>query len=162
MVLCSFNRLMVWDMHQDPSRPPVNLSLDELPDHYESLLFLVSESAEASFIEHHRELTRDAAKAVALLYQSVKDRAAAPLDEIQRFVMQSVWTMFAEGLQILGGYPFQRIVERLCRESDPNLARDLGFLFGVLNQKGAQNRAGELAGTQYVNGELSNVPRRSA
>jgi hypothetical protein len=66
------------------------------PDHYEALLFLVGEGVEASFVEHHRELTRDAAGAVALLYQSLKDRAAAPLDEIQRFVMQSVWTMFAE------------------------------------------------------------------
>jgi hypothetical protein len=40
------------------------------------LLFLVGEGVEASFVEHHRELTRDAAGAVALLYQSLKDRAA--------------------------------------------------------------------------------------
>lgn len=158
VVLCSFRRIIVWDMHDDPSRPAANLALDELPDHYEALLFLVGEGVRASFVEHHRELTRDAAKAVALLYQSLKDRAAAPLDDIQRFIMQSVWTMFAEDIGMLNGYPFQRIVDRLRTEANPNSARDVGFLFRVLNQKGAQNRTGELAGTVYVNGELFEQP----
>ncbi len=135
VVLCSFQRLLIWDMRR-PSRPSANLALEELPDNYEALLFLAGENVEASFVEHHRELTREAAETVALLYQALKDRGAAPLDEIQRFVMQSVWTMFAEDLGMLAEYPFQTIVTRLHREKEPNAARDLGWLFTVLNQNG--------------------------
>lgn len=154
VVLCSFRRILVWDMHQDASRPAVNLALDELVEHYEALLFLAGEHVEASYVEHHRALTQDAAEAVALLYQSLQDRGAASPDEIQRFTMQCVWTMFAEDLAMIGGYPLQRIVARLRREAEPNAARDLGYLFRVLNQKGDRHRTGELAQTHYVNGEL--------
>lgn len=158
VVLCSFHRILVWDMHQDPSRPAANLSLDELPDHYEALLFLAGGGLNASFVEHHRELTRSAAQLVALLYQSLKDRGAAPPDEIQRFTMQCVWTMFAEDLDMIGGRPLQKIVAGLRREAEPNAARDLGFLFRVLNQKTDVNRKGALAGTRYVDGELFEHP----
>lgn len=158
VVLCSFQRFLVWDMHHNPSRPMVNLSLDELPDHYEALLFLAGEGQEPSLVEHHLALTTSAAEAVAALYQSLKDRAAAPMDEVQRFTMQCVWTMFAEDLGMLQGYPLQTIVDRLVREPHPNPARDIGWLFTVLNQKGKQNRQGELAGVTYVNGDLFRQP----
>lgn len=158
VVLCSFQRLLIWDMHQRPSRPMASLQLEELPDHYEALLFLAGGTTEASFVEHHRELTRAAAERVAQLYQSLKDRNAAAPDELQRFVMQCVWTMFAEKLGMITGYPLQRIVSRLRKEKEPNTARDLGYLFRVMNQKGSQNRKGELGGTRYVNGELFDNP----
>jgi hypothetical protein len=154
VVLCSFDRLLVWDMHRNPSRPAANLTLDELPDKYEALLFLAGTAAEPSFVDHHRELTKDAAGTVARMYQSLVDRGAAPPDEIQRFTMQCVWTLFAEDLGMISGYPLQRLVD-LCRK-DPTRrpAAEIGFLFRVLNQKGSHNRQGVLAGTRYVNGEL--------
>jgi len=158
VVLCSFDRLLIWDMHQNPSRPAANLVLADLPEKYEALFFLAGEGFEASFVEHHRELTRDAAAAVAKLYQSLVDRSAAPVDEIQRFAMQSVWAMFAEDLHLLEGYPFQKTVEALLREKEPNSAEKLGFLFRVLNQRGNHNRKGLLEGTRYVNGELFAKP----
>jgi hypothetical protein len=116
VVLCSFDRLLIWDMHDNPSRPRASLTLADLPEKYEALFFLAGEGFEASFVEHHRELTRDAAAAVARLYQSLVDRSAAPVDEIQRFTMQSVWAMFAEDLHLLAGYPFQKTVEALLGE----------------------------------------------
>lgn len=153
IVLCSFHRILVWDMRR-PSQPSANLTLDELPDHYEALGFLIGEGSEASFLEHHQALTLDAAQEMSALYHSLKDRVAAPLEDITLFVLQCVWTLFAEDLQMLQGYPLQTIVDRLQRESSPNSARDIGYLFRILNQKGAQNRSGELAGTAYVNGDL--------
>jgi hypothetical protein len=158
VVLCSFHRILVWDMHQDPSRPAANLTLDELPDHYEALGFLVGEGQEASFVEHHRALTIDAAKLMSMLFHELAERSAAPPDVLVRFVMQCVWTLFAEDLQMLRGYPLQTIVGRLRKESDPQSARDIGYLFRVLNQKGDHNRKGELAGTAFVNGQLFAEP----
>lgn len=154
VVLCSFHRLLVWDMHQDPSRPAAHLALTELPIHYEALGFLLGTGQEASFVEHHRELTLEASSAISALYRSLTDRDAAPPEVLTRFVMQCVWTLFAEDLQMLRGYPLQTIVGRLVQEPSPNAARDIGWLFRVLTQKGAQNRTGVLAGTAYVNGQL--------
>ena len=157
IVLCSFHRFLVWDMRR-PSHPQADLTLEQLPDHYEALGFLLGEGQEASFVEHHRALTLDAAQSISTLFHSLKDRDAAPPEVLTRFAMQCVWTFFAEDLQMLRDYPLQTIVDRLRREDSPNSARDIGYLFRVLNQKGDHNRKGELAGTAYVNGQLFAEP----
>lgn len=158
VVLCSFRRFVVWDMHADPSRPAANVELEQLPERPEALLFLRGPEIAPSFVEHHRQLTTDAAAAVAAVYQSLKDRAAAPLDEIQRFTIQSVWVLFAEDLAMITGYPFQSLIDRLRKDEDRNSAAEIGLLFRVLNQKGNHNRKGVLAGTRYVNGDLFREP----
>src|SRR5690606_31155967 len=129
-----------------------------LPERYDALLFLQAPSLEPVFVEHRRALTTDAAKHMASLYTPLIDRDAAPLEEIQNFTMQAVWCLFAEDLGMLEGYPFQRTVEALLKSPDPQSARDLGFLFRVLNQKSTRNRKGLLAGTRYVNGSLFAQP----
>ena len=154
VIACNFHEFEIWEPGRFPNQPRVRFTLDELPDHYDALLFLQSESIEPVFSEHRRELTADAAKHIAALYVSMAERNAAPVDEMQRFTMQLVWTLFAEDLGMLEGYPLQQTVERLLREDDPDSARDLGHLFKLLNQKGDQNRRGIYAGTRYVNGEL--------
>lgn len=154
VVLCAFHRFEVWEPGRFPRSPRAVFSLDELPDRYDALGFLSGPGVEASFVQHHRALTKEAAQTVALLFESLTDRSAAPVDEIQRFVMQSVWTMFAEDLAMLDGYPLQTIVAALRRDPSRSSAAELGHLFRVLNQKGKHNRQGVLAGTRYVNGEL--------
>lgn len=154
VIACNFHEFEVWEPGRFPNQPRVRFTLDELPDHYDALLFLQSDAIEPVFSEHRRELTADAARHIADLYVSMAERSAAPVDEMQRFTMQLVWTLFAEDLGMLEGYPLQQTVERLLREDDPDSARDLGYLFRLLNQKGDQNRRGIYAGTRYVNGEL--------
>ena len=153
VVLCSFQRFEIWEPGRFPSKPRVTFGLDELPDKYDVLGFLAGPNIEPNFTEHHRELTKDAAKIVAEAFHSLKDRSAAPADELQRFILQSVWCMFAEDLGMLDGYPFQSTLTDLVSQPDRSAA-EIGFLFGVLNQKGSHNRKGRLAGTRYVNGEL--------
>jgi hypothetical protein len=153
VVLCSFQRFEVWEPGRFPSKPRVTFDLAELPDKYDVLGFLAGPNVEPNFTEHHRELTEGAARLVSEIYHSLKDRSAAPADELQRFVLQSVWCMFAEDLGMLADYPFQTIVHELISQPERSAA-DLGFLFRVLNQKGSHNRKGRLAGTRYVNGEL--------
>lgn len=158
VVVCSFQKLEIWQPGEYPKAPRAVLDLTELPDRYDVLNFLVGPNVEPSFVAHDRELTKEAAGFVAQVYESLVDRVAAPAQDIQRFVMQSVWCMFAEDLRMLSDWPFDRIVRRLLKEPEPNSARDLGYLFRVLNQKGSQNRTGELAGTAYVNGDLFAEP----
>lgn len=154
VLLCAFHRFEVYEPGRFPGSPIAEFSLEDLPDRYDALAFLAGPGVEPSFVEHHRQLTKEAAGKMAQLFESLVDRSAAPVDELQRFVMQSIWTMFAEDLGTLEGYPMQATVAALRRDSSRSAAADIGLLFRVLNQKGSHNRQGVLAGTRYVNGEL--------
>ncbi len=158
VIACNFQQFEIWEPGRFPNEPRISFPLAELPDRYDSLLFLQSETSEPVFAEHRRALTAEAAKHIAELYNSLADRAAAPIDEIQRFTMQVVWCLFAEDLGMLDGYPLQATVDALLKESSPDSARDIGYLFTLLNQKGNHNRQGRYAGTRYVNGELFAKP----
>jgi hypothetical protein len=158
VVLCNFREFEVWEPGRFPNHPRIRFGIDQLPDHYDALLFLQSESIEPVFSEHRRDITADAARHIAELFQSLVDRAAAPVEEVQLFTMQLVWCLFAEDLGMLDGFPLQNLVERLLKEPDPNSARDIGYLFTLLNQKGDHNRTGIYAGTRYVNGQLFAQP----
>lgn len=157
VVLCNFREFEVWEPGRYPKSPRATFSLNELPDRYEALLFLTGPQQLPSFLEHHKELTTQAADTIGEIYQSLVDRSAAPSDEIVRFTMQSIWTMFAEDLQLLTGSPFQKTVEELRGRPEDSAAK-LGFLFRVLNQKTDHHRKGLLEGTRYVNGQLFEQP----
>ncbi len=154
VVLCNFREFEVWEPGRFPKSPRIAFALADLPNRYETLMFLTGPEQVPSFIEHHKELTTRAAETMGDVYQSLIDRTAAPPDDIIRFTMQSIWAMFAEDLGLFEGSPFQRTVEQLRASPTSNPAAELGFLFRVLNQKGSHNRKGLLAGTRYVNGDL--------
>lgn len=158
VVICSFLQFEVWEPGRYPKGPRIVFDIEDLPDRYESLAFLAAPNLVPSFVDHYRELTKEAAASIARLYQSFKDRSAAPIDEVQRFVMQTVWSLFAEDLGMIDGYPLQNIVQVLRRDPSRSAAAEIGMLFRVLNQKGHHNRQGLLAGTRYVNGELFAKP----
>lgn len=142
VVLCAFHRFEIWEPGRFPRSPRAVFSLDELPDRYDTLGFLAGPGVEPSFVEHHSALTKDAASTIAALFESLVERSAAPVDEIQRFIMQTVWTLFAEDLAMLDGYPLQTIVSSLRGDTSRSSAAELGHLFRVLNQKGNHNRRG--------------------
>jgi len=158
VVICSFLQFEVWEPGRYPKGPRIVFDIEDLPDRYESLAFLAAPNLVPSFVDHYRELTKEAAASIARLYQSLKDRSAAPIDEVQRFVMQTVWSLFAEDLGMIDGYPLQNIVQVLRRDPSRSSTAEIGMLFRVLNQKGHHNRQGLLAGTRYVNGELFAKP----
>ncbi|MEJ7629684.1 MAG: DNA methyltransferase [Nocardioidaceae bacterium] len=153
VVICSFQQFEIWEPGRYPAKPRIAFDLEELPDRYDALSFLIGPNVEPVFVEHHRELTKQAAERVASVYQSLVERSAAPVDEIQRFVMQAVWCLFAEDLGMLSGYPLQTTIGQLIQQGGSSAER-IGYLFRVLNQKGSHNRKGVLVGTTYVNGEL--------
>lgn len=157
VIVSNFHSFEVWDMHRFPNRPSATFSLADLPDRYDALAFLAGPAVEPSFVEHYQELTQEAARTVAAVYQSLSDRAAALAPDIQRFVLQSVWCMFAEDLGMLADFPFQTTLNELQSQPERSAA-ELGLLFNVLNQKGNHNRVGRLAGTRYVNGDLFAKP----
>lgn len=157
VILCNFKEFEIWEPGRFPKQPRANFTIEELPSRYEALMFLAGPDQRPNFTELHKELTKKAADQVGDVYRSLVERSAAPVDEINRFIMQSVWTMFAEELGLLDGSPFKKTVAQLQANPEDS-AQKLGFLFKVLNQKGNQHRKGILAGTRYVNGQLFAEP----
>lgn len=157
IVICNFRDVEIWEYGRYPDAPVARFALEELPDRYDALAFLAGPTVEPSFTEHYRELTKEAARVVSEVFTSLVDRSAAPPNELQRFILQSVWCMFAEDLTMLDGHPFQATLNEI-RDQPDRSAAELGHLFRVLNQKSKHNRIGRLAGVQYVNGELFAQP----
>jgi hypothetical protein len=157
VILSNFRQIEIWEPGRFPTRAVTTFDLADLPDRYDTLAFLAGPHLEPNFSEHYRELTKEAAKVVAGVYQSLVDRAAALQRDVQRFVLQSVWCMFADDLHMMDDFPFQATLNAAAADPD-NSAALIGYLFTVLNQKTDTNRKGRLAGTRYVNGELFAEP----
>lgn len=158
VVLCAFRRFEIWEPGKFPNAPRLALDLIELEERPEVLMFLAGE--EPSFTGGRAELTRDAVTRLAELYQSLRERKAAPPLATRDFVLQCVWCMFAEDLEQLPGNLFSRIVgDLIASEGKRSSADDLGGLFEVLNKPGKERpAAGIYAGARYVNGGLFSVP----
>jgi hypothetical protein len=154
VILCNFHEFEIWEPGRFPKEPRVRLTLEELPDRFETLLFLQQGDVEPVFTEQRRELTAEAAEHVAKLYTSMADRGAGDVESLQRFTMQLVWCMFAEDLGLFDGLPLSHAVETVLADKEMNSAKEFDYLFGLLNKKSDASRTGAYSGTRYVNGEL--------
>jgi len=158
VVLCAFRRFEVWEPGAYPNAPRMEFDLVELPDRADALLFLAGDNREPVFLSAQEGVTREAVNHVTGLYQRLLERRAAPSDVLRDFVLQSVWSMFAEDLGQLEGHLFTRIVEALIATPGRSSADDLGGLFTWLNTPGARPSGGLYADTRYVNGGLFDTP----
>ncbi|HEX6077070.1 MAG TPA: DNA methyltransferase [Micromonosporaceae bacterium] len=154
VVLCAFHEFEVWEPGRFPNAPRATFTLKQLPDRYETLLFLAGPEEEPLFGAVNRELTTEAAFAMAKVYHDLLDRQAAAPEAIQRFVLQMVWLFFAEDYGMVGGKPVEHILELLAKQSLWTSYMMFGGLFMSLNDPDDHGRHGVLRGTRYVNGEL--------
>lgn len=160
VLLCSFNRFEVFEPGRNPREPLAVFDLDDLVEHYETLMFLAGHGVQPLFGEYYRAMTTEAAKSLSDLYHALSDRRAADATDVQRFILQIAWCLFAEDLGMLGGHPVQRIIERLIGDPTTSSYAELGALFDVLGQDNDYGRRGILEGTVYVNGSLFERPAR--
>lgn len=105
------------------------------------------------------ELTRDAVEHVTSIYHRLGERRAAAPDVLRDFLLQSVWSMFAEDLGQVPAHRFTRIVDELLAKQTRSSADDLGGLFEALNDPRRQRpEHGLYAGVPYANGGLFERP----
>ncbi len=132
--------------------------LVELPDHLYALLFLAGR--QPVFVHDQTEVTREAVSLVTDAYRRLQDRGAADLDVLREFVLQSVWAMFAEDMQMIPSHLFTRILDGLLADPARSSRDDLGQLFAYLNEPKDRPTEGVYAGTPYANGSLFARPAR--
>jgi hypothetical protein len=153
VVLCSFERFEIWEPGKYPDAPRVEFGLDELPDRYTSLLFLVGD--EPVFAARQEAVTLEAVGRLAELFQQLERRGEGDPQSRRRFILQAVWCMFAEDLGQIPGQGFTRIVDDLIANPRRSSADDLGRLFEYLDDPRSERPThGLYAGVPYANGSL--------
>jgi hypothetical protein len=156
VVVCAFHRFEVFEPGRFWDRPVAEFELADLPERREALDFLRQHAPR--FAEDRADLTRKAVALVTDLYNRIRDRQAAGAETLRDFILQCVWSMFAEDLGMLPEYRFSRIVEQLLNASERSSADELGGLFTWLNTPGARPEHGIYQDTPYADGGLFAEP----
>jgi restriction-modification enzyme MmeI-like protein len=159
VVLCAFHRFEVWEPGRFPSAPRATFDLVELPDRYDALLFLAGR--DPVFVDGHAAVTSGAARLVTELSGRLAERRCGGPDERRDFILQCVWSMFAEALGQIPGHRFSLLVEDLIANPHRSSADELGRLFELLNDPTSERpRHGQYEGVPYANGGLFEHPAR--
>lgn len=158
VVLCSFHRFEIFEPGAVYSEPMATFELEQLPDRLDSLLFLAGR--EPVFMAARDELTREAVTLVTDVYNRLRDRGAADLDTLRDFILQTVWSLFAEDFQMLPSMLFTRILDGLIEGAGTRSSEEeLGQLFRYLSVRDPRPSAhSPYAGTPYANGGLFERP----
>jgi hypothetical protein len=159
VVLCAFQRFEVWEPGRFPGDPRTSFELVELPDRYDALLFLADQ--EPVFVDGHAAVTSGAARMVTELNGRLAERRCGGPDERRDFILQCVWSMFAEDLGQIPGHRFTLLVEDLIANPHRSSSDELGRLFELLNDPSRERpQQGQYAGIPYANGGLFEHPTR--
>jgi hypothetical protein len=156
VVLCAFHVFEVWEPGAVYREPRALFTLEDLPDRLDTLLFLAGK--EPVFVGGQEEVTRYAVDLVTDLYARLRERRAAEPDVLRHFLLQCVWSMFAEDLHMLPGHLFTRILDGLFEDPRRSSSDDLGQLFRYLAEPGPRPDHGVYSGTPYANGGLFEQP----
>jgi hypothetical protein len=156
-ILCSFTRFEVWEPGRYPNGPVDSFPLDELADHAESLLFLAGRKP--IYGGPGAAVTKEAAEHMVALYFQLVDREAAVNEVLHRWIMQTVWALFAEDLGLLPEHPVETLLQALRADTTRSTIVELADLYRRLNTEDAatRNRARPTE-VPYVNGELFAEP----
>lgn len=153
-ILCNFSEFIIYDFAlQD--EPLDRIKLDELPDRYTAFNFMLPKAATPIFENNLEEATRETADLVAKVFNSLLERGENR-DTAQRFILQSIFTMFAEDYQLLPKDIFTQILLD-CKNEQGNSYDLIQSLFKQMNSK-IRARGGRFKEVDYFNGGLFAKP----
>src|SRR5262249_14218243 len=124
------------------------------PKRYTALNFLFPEYRKPLFNNDREAVSRRAADAMAELFRRLthRTRNALPRAQAQRFVLQTVISMFAEDINLLPSGTVKSIVDD-CLEHKQSSYDLFGALFHQMNNL-EPAKAGRFKGVRYFNGGL--------
>lgn len=156
-ILSSIEGFEIWEPGRFPNAPVDSFSLADLPDRLDALSFLAGRKP--VFGGPGAAVTKEAAEHMVALYFQLVDRNAADTAELHRFVMQTVWAMFAEDLGLLPESPLESLLQALLLDHNRSTVVELADLYRRLNtpDEAIRNRARPTP-VPYVNGELFAEP----
>jgi SAM-dependent methyltransferase len=154
VVLCNFDELWIYDFNTQLQEPLEKLKVSELRERHAALNFLYPRKSVPIFGNNWVEVTREAAKDVANVFNSLV-AGGESRESARRFVLQSVVAMFAEDIGLLPEDLFTSLLDECRKAENPTAASyDLiGNLFRQMNDP-KPARGGRYAGVDYFNGGL--------
>ncbi len=154
VVLCDFTEFWIYDFNTQLHEPLDRVKVSELPARHAALNFLYPRKFTPIFGNNWVEVTREAARDVATVFNSLVARGESR-ESARRFVLQSVVAMFAEDIGLLPENMFTSLLDECRKAENPTAASyDLiGNLFRQMNDP-KPARGGRYAGVDYFNGGL--------
>ena len=154
VVLCDFDEFWIYDFNTQLQEPLEKIKVSELRERHSALNFLYPRKSLPIFGNNWINVTRDAAKDVANVFNSLVARGESR-ENARRFVLQSVVAMFAEDIGLLPEDLFTKLLDECRKAENPTTASyDLiGGLFRQMNDS-KPARGGRFAGVDYFNGGL--------
>lgn len=150
-ILCNFDELYIYDFSvQD--EPVDKIRIENLPHRATALNFLYPTPKKPLFENNLEAVTREAASYVAHVFNSLINRGE-DRKHAQRFILQSIFTMFAEDFNLLPEGFFTSLLKE-CYE-DQNLST-YDLIGGLFRQMASPHRAkgGRYRDIDYFNGGL--------
>src|ERR1035437_6444604 len=154
VVLCDFDEFWIYDFNTQLQEPLEKIKVSELRERHSALNFLYPKKSLPIFGNNWINVTRDAAKDVANVFNSLVTRGESR-ENARRFVLQSVVAMFAEDIGLLPEDLFTKLLDEARKAENPTAASyDLiGGLFRQMNDP-KPARGARFAGVDYFNGGL--------
>ena len=157
IVVCNFREFLIYDMEK-PHDEPVQLLLEDLPDKFESLRFMID--SKKTSITPEEQVSLKAGELVGKLYDAIlkqykNPESAETLKSLNILCVRLVFLLYAEDAGI---FPEKDMFGRYLAKFRPEEVREkILNLFAVLNTK-PENRdpylSDDLAAFPYVNGGL--------
>jgi hypothetical protein len=152
-ILCNFSEFIIYDFSiQD--EPLDIIKIEDLPDRFTAFNFMLPKATSPVFNNNLEEATRETADLVAKVFNSLIDRNVER-ERAQRFVLQCIFTMFAEDYQLLPKDMFTQILLD-CKVGNGNIYDMLHSLFQQMDSKQRAN-GGRFKDVAYFNGGLFSV-----
>ena len=134
VVLCNFDEFRIYDFDRQLDEPVDTINILDLPKRYPALNFLFPDDPRPLFGNDRAEVSERAAAKMAALFKALVDRKKKPIarEQAQRFVLQLVFAMFAEDIDLLPAQTVAGIVKD-CMEGGQSSYDLFGGLFRQMN-----------------------------
>jgi hypothetical protein len=154
VVLCDFDEFWIYDFNTQLQEPLEKIKVSELASRHSALNFLYPRKITPIFGNNWINVTREAAKDVANVFNSLVARKESR-ENARRFILQSVVAMFAEDIGLLPEDLFTKLLDE-CRKSENPTAASYDLIGGLFRQMNDPKpaRGGKYAGVDYFNGGL--------
>ena len=153
-MLCNFDEFWIYDFDKQLNEPVDIVALVDLPKRYTAFNFLFPHDPKPLFNNDREAVSRKAADQMAELFRVLTRRPTKPIprSQAQRFVLQIVFSMFAEDIDLLPAGTVQGIIND-CVENKQSSYDLFGGLFQQMNNS-APAVGGRFKGIRYFNGGL--------
>jgi SAM-dependent methyltransferase len=154
VVLCNFREFQIYDFDKQLTDPVDTVALEDLAKRYTAFNFLFPDERKPQFNNDREAVSRKAADQTAELFRNLTHRISKPIPrpQAQRFVLQTVISMFAEDIDLLPSGTIKGIVDD-CLDSKQSSYDLFGGLFHQMNNA-APATGGRFKGVRYFNGGL--------